>query len=100
MFFAAMRTGYDGRFAGHLKDAAKGQFKRHVLFEQGSFRGIVGADETDIDGVFVGSDFGYAREFFIDADPQHLRDASALHLLESALLRSEVKGLAIFAQQT
>src|SRR5450759_1514477 len=79
--------------------AAKGQFKRDILFEQGRFRRIVGGDEADIDGVLVGPDLGYAQQCSAYADPQHLRYTPSLHLLESALMRSEVKDLAVFAQQ-
>ena len=97
VFFTAVRAGDDGWFA-HLQ-GTESQVERDILIVQRGLGRVVGFDETDVECIFIGADLGDAGECVYERDAQHLRHATALHLLEAAMERREVVYFSALAQK-
>lgn len=56
------------RLAAYSLRGAEGQIEFDILFVQGCLGGEVGGDETDVERVFIGADFGDAWQSLIKRD--------------------------------
>lgn len=79
---------------------AKSQLKRNRMFRLTGSQVAFGTDETDIQGVFVGTDFRDVGCVAIDAQAQHQGAATGEHHLESAMFGNLLFRSARGAQQT
>ena len=87
------------RLQDSLLQVAQREFESDVRVALARFLRRLQYVETDIDGVFVGTDFWEAAEAVIHRDAQHLgRFRAAQHLLVSALRGQELGGNAAAAQ--